>query len=166
MCTYEKPGAHIHSVASKMRVHISKRCCAHIPRQTHKPSTISQANWDLLQTIYAHPHHIDLFVGGLAEDPVSDGLTGPVFNAIKLKQFKNLMFGDRFFFTHKDQPGSFTSDAQKHIMDRQLSDIICDNTSLEKVPQNVFNVWNTNTNRYKTCSTSVSGLDISQINLL
>ena len=132
----------------------------------HKPSTISQANWDLLQTIYAHPHHIDLFVGGLAEDPVSDGLTGPVFNAIKLKQFKNLMFGDRFFFTHKDQPGSFTSDAQKHIMDRQLSDIICDNTSLEKVPQNVFNVWNTNTNRYKTCSTSVSGLDISQINLL
>ena len=66
----------------------------------HKPDSISQANWDLLSTIYAHPHHIDLFVGGLAEEPVSGGLTGKVFNAMKVKQFKNLMDGDRFFFTH------------------------------------------------------------------
>ena len=55
----------------------------------HKPDSISQTNWDLLSTIYAHPHHIDLFVGGLAEEPVSGGLTGKVFNAIKVKQSKS-----------------------------------------------------------------------------
>jgi peroxidase len=132
----------------------------------HKPITISQTNWDLLSTIYAHPHHIDLFVGGLAEDAVSGGLTGAVFNAIKAKQFKNLMDGDRFFFTHEDQIGSFTRDAQRHIMDRQLSDILCENTNLEKVSSNVFQVHDRENNRYKTCSTSTTDLDITKINLL
>ena len=132
----------------------------------HKPDSISQANWDLLSTIYAHPHHIDLFVGGLAEEPVSGGLTGKVFNAMKVKQFKNLMDGDRFFFTHKDQPGSFTKTAQKEIMNRKLSDIMCENTSLEKVPQNAFQVHDQEDNRYKTCATSVNALDLSKINLL
>ena len=132
----------------------------------HRPSTISEANWDVLRTIYEHPHHIDLFVGGLAETPVSGGLTGPVFNAIKLKQFYNLMFGDRFFFTHKDQPFSFTKDAQKHIMDRKLSDILCENTSLEKIPQNAFRLHDQDDNRYKTCSTSVTELDLGKIDLL
>ena len=132
----------------------------------HKPSTISQEKWDLLKTIYQHPHHIDLFVGGLAETPVSGGLTGPVFNAMKIKQFKALMDGDRFFFTHKDQPGSFTTSAQRHIMDRKLSDILCDNTSLEKVKSNVFKVWDQESNRNKTCATSTRDLDISKINLI
>ena len=135
----------------------------------HRPDWISEANWDLLKVIYKHPHHIDLFVGGLAETPVSGGLTGKLFNAIKVKQFKNLMDGDRFFFTHKDQPFSFTKDAQRHIMDRKLSDILCENTNLEKVPQNAFQLWDTNSNRYKTCDptkTSVTKLDLSKINLL
>ena len=132
----------------------------------HKPKTIAKEKWDLLSTIYEHPHHIDLFVGGLAEDAVSGGLTGSVFNAIKIKQFKGLMKGDRFFFTHKDQPGSFTRTAQKHIMDRKLSDILCDNTSLEKVQSNVFQVHDQRDNLYKTCATSTRDLDISKINLL
>ena len=132
----------------------------------HKPDSISQTNWDLLSTIYAHPHHIDLFVGGLAEEPVSGGLTGKVFNAIKVKQFKSLMDGDRFFFTHEDQPGSFTRDAQREIMDRKLSDIMCENTSLEKVPSKAFQVHDSKDNRYKTCATSVNELNLSKINLL
>ena len=135
----------------------------------HRPDWISEANWDLLKVIYKHPHHIDLFVGGLAETPVSGGLTGKLFNAIKVKQFKNLMDGDRFFFTHKDQPFSFTKDAQREIMNRKLSDILCENTKLEKVPQNAFQLWDTNSNRYKTCDpmkTSVTKLDLSKINLL
>ena len=132
----------------------------------HKPSAISQAKWDLLKTIYHHPHHIDLFVGGLAEDPVEGGLTGPVFNAIKIDQFKALMDGDRFFFTHKNQVGSFSKEAQKHIMNRSFSDIMCENTSIEKVPANVFQVHDQETNRYKTCSSSTTELNISKINLL
>ena len=126
----------------------------------HRPSTISEANWDVLRAIYEHPHHIDLFVRELAESPVSGDLAGPVFNAIKLKQFYNLIFGDIFFFTHKDQPFS----PQKHIMDRKLSDILCENTSLEKGPQNAYKLHDQENNRYKTCSNSVTVLDLGKIN--
>lgn len=131
-----------------------------------KPDWISEANWELLSKIYKHPYHIDLFVGGLAEEPVSGGLTDKLFNAIKVQQFKNLMDGDRFFFTHKNQQGSFAKAAQEEIMKRKLSDILCENTILEKVPQNAFQIHDEKDNRYKTCSKSVNELDLSKINLL
>ena len=56
----------------------------------------SKANWDILQTIYRHPRHIDLFVGGLAEDQIDGGQVGQVFAKIIAIQFKNLMDGDRY----------------------------------------------------------------------
>ena len=56
----------------------------------------SKANWDILKTIYRHPRHIDLFVGGLAEDQIDGGQVGQVFAKIIAIQFKNLMDGDRY----------------------------------------------------------------------
>ena len=56
----------------------------------------SETNWDILQTIYQHPRHIDLFVGGLAEDQIDGGQVGQVFANIIAMQFKNLMDGDRY----------------------------------------------------------------------
>ena len=44
---------------------------------------ISQANWDLLQTVYEHPSDIDLFTGALAQESHNGGLTGKVFNDMK-----------------------------------------------------------------------------------
>ena len=58
--------------------------------------SFSKANWDILQTIYRHPSHIDLFVGGLAEDQIDGGQVGQVFAKIIAIQFKNLMDGDRY----------------------------------------------------------------------
>ena len=46
---------------------------------------ISQSNWDLLKKIYAKPSDIDLFTGGLAQDPNNGGLTGKVFQQMKCK---------------------------------------------------------------------------------
>ena len=37
---------------------------------SHKPSAISQNNWDKLRDLYRDPRQIDLFVGGLAEIPL------------------------------------------------------------------------------------------------
>ena len=48
-----------------------------------------------LQGIYQHPHHIDLFVGGLAEEKIDGGIVGKVFAEIIAEQFKRLMYGDR-----------------------------------------------------------------------
>merc|ERR1711951_270822 len=66
-----------------------------------RPKQITSSNWNLLKSIYMHPHHIDLFVGGLAEEPYGGGLTGATFQGIKGRQFKDLKEGDRFFFTHQ-----------------------------------------------------------------
>ena len=134
-----------------------------------KPKAISQSNWDKLRTLYESPEHIDLFVGGLAENPASagsgqePGLTGPTFNKIKALQFKALKDGDRYFFTHKNQAGSFSRNGQETIMGRTLADIICDNTNIEKVPTNVFKVVD-GSNPYKDC-TSASSINLNAINL-
>ena len=56
---------------------------------------ISEDNWNELRKIYHHPHHIDLFVGGLAEDTIAGGAVGKVFAEIIALQFKKLMYGDR-----------------------------------------------------------------------
>jgi hypothetical protein len=48
------------------------------------------------------------------------------------------MEGDRFFFTHKDQSGSFTKTAKTALINRTLAGIICDNTEIMAVPSNVF----------------------------
>ena len=98
-----------------------------------KPDEISDDNWKLLEQVYRHPHHIDLFVGGLAENPVEGGLTGPTFSAIIMKQFKSLKDGDRFFFTHK-----MNKEEYDQIMKRTLADIICQNSDMQIVPKNVF----------------------------
>ena len=46
---------------------------------------ISSDNWNLLRTIYARPSDIDLWTGGLAQDPFNGGLTGQVLQQMKCK---------------------------------------------------------------------------------
>lgn len=48
------------------------------------------------------------------------------------------MLGDRFFFTHTGQSGSFTKAGRSILVGRTLAGIICDNTAITKVPANVF----------------------------
>ena len=55
-------------------------------------------------------------------------------------QFTRSKDGDRFFFTHKNQKGSFTKSARETLKSRTLAGIICDNTEITAVPSNVFMV--------------------------
>ena len=50
---------------------------------------ISQSNWELLSTIYDKPSDIDIFTGGLAQEPFNGGLTGRVLQQIKSKTFRH-----------------------------------------------------------------------------
>ena len=101
-----------------------------------KPSEISQSKWDRLQEVYIHPHHIDLFVGGMAETQYNSGLMGRTFQAIIGMNFRDLKNGDRFFFSHE---GNMNKDRYDYVMDRTLGDIICDNSKyISHVHENVF----------------------------
>ena len=100
-----------------------------------KPRQISRSNWNRLQHIYDHPHHIDLFTGGLAETPFRRGLTGQTFQGILGRQFRALKHGDRFFYSHQ---GNLASTEFNNIRRRRLSDIICQNTNIQSVAMNAF----------------------------
>ena len=136
---------------------------------SHKPSAISQNNWDKLRDLYRDPRQIDLFVGGLAEIPLPingfniRSVTGPTFNKMIANQFKALKDGDRYFFTHENQVSSFSINGQATIQDRKLADIICDNTNLQRAPDNVFRVVDV-TNPFKQCS-QAQQLNLNEINL-
>lgn len=54
-------------------------------------------------------HDIDLFSGGLAEDPLPGAVLGPTFSCIVAGVFEALKFGDRFFYEHGNQAGSFAA---------------------------------------------------------
>ncbi len=52
--------------------------------------------------------------------------------------FARLKAGDRYFFTHLNQAGSFTAKQRKKIILRRLSDVICDNTEIQQLQGNAF----------------------------
>jgi len=122
-----------------------------ISSMSRRPSEIPSKQWKVLQTLYSSADQIDLFTGGLAETPVADGLTGHTFNCIKAKQFASLKDGDRFFFTHGSEAGSLTKGQLKEIRPRRLGDIICDNTGISSVRENVLLVASSS-NPLRSCS--------------
>ena len=64
------------------------------------------------------------------------------FFLISDSQFLRSKNGDRFFFTHKDQAGSFTRQGRQILIDRTLSGVICDNTDITDAPKDAFKLTN------------------------
>ena len=83
--------------------------------------------WQSLQEIYEDVADIDLYVGGLSERPAPEAVVGPTFGCIIGTQFERLKFGDRFFYDHANQAGSFKSSQLKEIKKTTLAGIICNN---------------------------------------
>ncbi|KAG6448215.1 hypothetical protein O3G_MSEX005394 [Manduca sexta] len=82
-----------------------------------------------LASVYNSPKDIDLWVGGLLEEPVDGGILGPTFAHIIADQFSRLKIGDRYFYEYGSDvnPGAFTSSQLAEIKKVTLSRIICDN---------------------------------------
>ncbi|OXA44238.1 chorion peroxidase [Folsomia candida] len=104
----------------------------------NRPANIPENVWNVLKTLYVSPMDIDLFSGGLSEVPVTDGVTGHTFNCLKALQFKRAKYGDRYFFTHSHQAGSFTREQIQTLRRRTLGDVICENSGVEMTTKNVF----------------------------
>ena len=60
-----------------------------------------------LRTIYGNVDEVDLFVGGILEDPLPGSRLGPTFMCLISRQFDRLRSGDRFWY---ENPSVFTND--------------------------------------------------------
>ncbi|XP_045767254.1 chorion peroxidase [Maniola jurtina] len=83
-----------------------------------------------LSTVYASPEDIDLWVGGLLEEPVEGGIIGTTFANIIADQFTKLKRGDRYYYEYGSDvnPGAFTPSQLAEIKKVTIARIVCDNS--------------------------------------
>lgn len=103
-----------------------------------------------LQT-YGALDTVDLWVGGLAEEPIPGGVIGPTFACIFAITFSDLRFGDRFWYEN----GIFTADQLAEIKRTSLARVLCDNAdALSTIQPNPFMVGSR-----RSCFLSISGIN-------
>lgn len=91
-----------------------------------------------LKKIYGIIENIDLFTGGLAERHFPGADTGPTFACVNGIQYYHLKFGDRFYFEHANQVGSFTPIQLAAIRQTTLARLLCRTAYLDQVPGYAF----------------------------
>jgi hypothetical protein len=89
-----------------------------------------------LEDTYETADDVDAWIGGLAEDHVSNGLVGPLVAKVLEDQFLRMRDGDRFYY-ETYLPAS----AVDWVKRQRLSDIIRRNTSIDgEIGDNAFAV--------------------------
>lgn len=89
--------------------------------------------------LYRSVHDLDLFSAGLAEYPLPGAALGPTFTCIVGIQMFNLKYGDRFWFEHGNQVGSFTPNQLQELRKTNLAKLICANSdNISIIQKNVF----------------------------
>lgn len=89
-----------------------------------------------LSTLYGSVDNIDLFVGGLAEDPLAGNMLGELLHTIVSEQFTRLRDGDRFWYE-----GRFTPEEIEAINATSLSDIITRNTDIDHLQYHALKAY-------------------------
>ncbi len=93
---------------------------------------------DRLSSVYDSVDDVDLWVGGLSEDPMPGAHVGELFYEIITMQFEALRDGDRMWYTRM-----LNRKEIREIENTKLSDIIRRNTGIEgEIPDDVFRVSN------------------------
>lgn len=94
-----------------------------------------------LAKLYWSPDDVDLYVGGILEQPVDGGVVGQTFAEIISDQFARLKAGDRYFYSNcrKSNPGHFTNQQLQELQKITMAGIICanvnDRNSFEVAPE-------------------------------
>ncbi len=89
-----------------------------------------------LAAVYASVDDLDLWVGGLAEDPLPGSHLGPLFFTIVKEQFEALRDGDRFWYQR-----TLTGPERRQVESTRLADVIRRNTAIgREIPDDVFRV--------------------------
>ncbi|XP_046379040.2 peroxidasin homolog pxn-1-like [Haliotis rufescens] len=101
-------------------------------------TTHSNASTVKLAAAYEHVDDIDLWTGGLTEEPVTGGVVGPTLACLLGRQFEALRKGDRFWFEEDNDYAKFSPDQLAEIRKTSLSRIFCDNTDTVSIQENAF----------------------------
>ncbi len=89
-----------------------------------------------LAEAYGDVASIDLWVGGLAEDPERGSQLGPLFTRIIADQFAALRDGDRYWYER-----TMSEEEIRAVNDTRLADVIRRNTTIgSELPRDVFRV--------------------------
>jgi len=127
-----------------------------------RPEEIDPSTWDRLLAVYGNSDDIDAFTGGLAEQSQDGGMVGPLFAEIIRRQFELLRDGDRFFFTHKEDPSTKARGlgpvAKSAILKRSLGAVLCD-----VIPSDIITSKSLGQSVFKTVSNENPDLDCSSV---
>jgi peroxidase len=95
---------------------------------------------NVLRSLYRDFRDIDLYTGGLSEKKFPDASVGPTFACILGIQYYHIKFGDRYFYSHNHQAGSFSVAQLASIQNRfSLGNYLCKTSDyLGEVQKNPF----------------------------
>lgn len=99
---------------------------------------IPQFTLNQLRKLYRVVENIDLFTGGISERHFPGADIGPTFACINGIQYYHLKFGDRYYFEHGNQAGSFTPDQLQEIRRTTLARLLCRTSYLKVLPAYAF----------------------------
>ena len=89
-----------------------------------------------LSSTYDSVDDMDMWTGGLAEDPLAGGHLGELFYTVVKLQFEALRDGDRFWYQE-----TLSNDEIDRVERTKLSDIIRRNTDIDReIQDDVFHV--------------------------
>ncbi len=91
---------------------------------------------DKLHSLFGSVDNIDVWVGGLAEDPAAGAMVGPLFQAVIADQFTRIRDGDSFWYENR-----FTGDELNYLNTVTLADIVRDNTGIEHLQNDLFTAY-------------------------
>ncbi|RUS85745.1 hypothetical protein EGW08_006459, partial [Elysia chlorotica] len=103
--------------------------------------------------LYESVDDIDLYSGGVSENLVSGGRVGELYAIIMGEQFKDLKFGDRFWFENTGDVSSFSSKQINQLRRVSLARVLCDTvTGIESVRESPFKALDDASNPLTPCS--------------
>lgn len=105
------------------------------PKTNFSEVTESLELQNKLADVYGNVNTMDVYIGGLAEDPVPGSMLGELFHTIVTLQFEALRDGDRFWYQR-----SLSQDELRKVEGIRLADIIRRNTDIigDEISDNVF----------------------------
>jgi peroxidase len=105
-----------------------------LPRVTNFTGITSDVQvQQALKKLYGDVDHIDLWVGGLAENHLAGASVGPTFARIIADQFERLRDGDRFWYEN-----AFTGADLTSLRSTTLATVIRNNSGLTNLQTDVF----------------------------